>query len=158
MAKGYWITFYHYVANPAVLTEYVKLATPVVQAHRGRFLSRGMPVKTYEAGLPERSVVVEFDSVQDASLPTKAPSTRRQSRFWEMPNGMFASSRAFHNCRAHSDGRNRHHAKIEKSKSKQKVKSASPTKKARAAAQSRPMCSQRLSQCPAIHPVAHDPA
>ena len=58
MGKGYWITFYHYVANPAVLTEYVKLATPVVQAHRGRFLSRGMPVKTYEAGLPERSVVV----------------------------------------------------------------------------------------------------
>ncbi len=33
MAKGYWVTFYHSVKNPAVLTEYAKLATPVVQAH-----------------------------------------------------------------------------------------------------------------------------
>jgi uncharacterized protein (DUF1330 family) len=77
MGKGYWITFYHRVANPAVMGEYVKLATPVVQAHRGRFLSRGMPVKTYEAGLPERSVVVELDSVQDAIAAYESPEYKK---------------------------------------------------------------------------------
>jgi uncharacterized protein (DUF1330 family) len=73
MAKGYWVTFYHSVSNPAVLPGYVKLATPVVRAHRGRFISRGMPVKVYEAGIPERSVIVEFDSVQDAIAAYESP-------------------------------------------------------------------------------------
>jgi len=66
MAKGYWVTFYQSIEDPSVLTEYVKLATPVVKAHNGRFLSRGVPVKVFETGLHERSVIVEFDSVQDA--------------------------------------------------------------------------------------------
>jgi uncharacterized protein (DUF1330 family) len=73
MPKGYWITFYHSVSNPAVLPDYVKLATPVVQAHGGRFLSRGTAVKVYEAGISERSVVVEFDSVQDAIAAYESP-------------------------------------------------------------------------------------
>ena len=63
MAKGYWVTFYHSVKNPAVLSEYAKLATPVIETHGGRFLSRGTAVKAYEAGLEERSVIVEFDNL-----------------------------------------------------------------------------------------------
>jgi uncharacterized protein (DUF1330 family) len=74
MGKGYWITFYQSIGNPAVLQDYVKLATPVVQSHRGRFISRGMPVKVYEAGVNERSVVVEFDSVQDAIAAYESPA------------------------------------------------------------------------------------
>jgi len=55
------------------LTEYAKLATPVVQAHGGRFLSRGTAVKTYEAGIKERSVIVEFPTVQDAITAYESP-------------------------------------------------------------------------------------
>lgn len=66
MAKGYWITFYHSVSNPAALAEYAKLASPAIQAGGGRFIARGTPVKTYEAGLDQRTVVIEFDSVQSA--------------------------------------------------------------------------------------------
>jgi uncharacterized protein (DUF1330 family) len=73
MAKGYWVTFYHSVKNPAVLTEYAKLATPVVQAHGGRFLARGTAVKIYEAGIKERSVIVEFPTVQDAIAAYESP-------------------------------------------------------------------------------------
>ncbi len=73
MAKGYWVTFYHSVKNPAVLTDYAKLATPVVKAHGGRFLSRGTAVNVYEAGIKERSVIVEFDSVQDAIAAYESP-------------------------------------------------------------------------------------
>lgn len=66
MAKGYWIAFYRSVSNPAALTEYAKLATPAIQAGGGRFIARGTPYRRYEAGLDQRTVVIEFDSVQAA--------------------------------------------------------------------------------------------
>lgn len=77
MAKGYWVTFYHSVKDPAVLTEYAKLATPVVQSHGGKFLSRGTAVKTYEAGIKERSVIVEFPSVQEAMAAYESPDYKK---------------------------------------------------------------------------------
>lgn len=66
MTKGYWIAFYRSVSNPAALAEYAKLAGPAIQAGGGRFLARGTPYRTYEAGMNERTVVIEFDSVQSA--------------------------------------------------------------------------------------------
>ena len=62
MAKGYWVTFYRSVSNPAVLAEYAKAAVPVIEAHGGRFLSRGTAVKAFEAGIQDRSVIIEFES------------------------------------------------------------------------------------------------
>ena len=66
MAKGYWIATYRSIKNPDALAAYAKLAGPAIQAGGGRFLVRGTPVKTYEAGLDQRAVVIEFDSVQQA--------------------------------------------------------------------------------------------
>ena len=63
MAKAYWIACYHADA----LAAYAKLAAPAIQAAGGRFLVRGMPAKTYEAGLTQRVVVIEFDSVAQAT-------------------------------------------------------------------------------------------
>ena len=74
MAKGYWITFYRSVSNPAALAEYAKLAGPPIQASGGRFLSRGIAAKTYEAGLSQRSVVIEFDSVEKAVAAYESPA------------------------------------------------------------------------------------
>ncbi|MGA9882937.1 MAG: DUF1330 domain-containing protein [Candidatus Acidiferrales bacterium] len=66
MAKGYWIVLYRSVSNPAALAEYARLAGPAIQAGGGRFLVRGTPAKTFEAGLDQRTVVIEFDSVEAA--------------------------------------------------------------------------------------------
>jgi len=66
MAKGYWVTFYRTVSNPAALSEYAKLAGPPIQAAGGRFLSRGTAAKAYEEGVKERSVLIEFDSLDKA--------------------------------------------------------------------------------------------
>ncbi len=66
MAKAYWIAFYRSIKNPGALAAYAKLAGPAIQAAGGRFLVRGMPAKVYEAGLNQRTVLVEFDSVQQA--------------------------------------------------------------------------------------------
>ena len=73
MAKAYWIAFYRSIKNPDALAAYAKLAGPAVQAAGGRFLARGMPAKVYEAGLNQRTVVIEFDSVQAAVAAHDSP-------------------------------------------------------------------------------------
>ncbi len=66
MAKGYWVTSYRSIKNPDALAAYAKLAAPAIQAAGGRFIVRGNPTKVYEAGLNQRVVVIEFDSVEKA--------------------------------------------------------------------------------------------
>ena len=66
MAKAYWICCYRSISKPDALAAYAKLAGPAIQAAGGRFLARGGVAKTYEAGLDERTVLIEFDSVEQA--------------------------------------------------------------------------------------------
>lgn len=66
MAKAYWITLYHSISKPEALSAYAALAGPAIKAGGGRFLVRGTPAKAYESGRRERSVVIEFDSVEQA--------------------------------------------------------------------------------------------
>jgi len=67
MAKTYWMSLYHAVHDDSKLTEYAKLAGPAIEAAGGKFLARGMATHTYEAGLKERTVLIEFESM-DAAL------------------------------------------------------------------------------------------
>ena len=66
MAKGYWIITFRSVSDAAKLGRYVELAAPVLDAAQARFVVRGVPVKAYEAGVVERTVVIEFESVAKA--------------------------------------------------------------------------------------------
>jgi uncharacterized protein (DUF1330 family) len=66
MAKAYWITFYREILDPAKLAAYAKLGLPAIEAGGGRFLVRGMPAQVYDAGISERTVVIEFDTVAQA--------------------------------------------------------------------------------------------
>ena len=74
MAKGYWITVYHSVSDPAALAEYAKKATLAIEAGGGRFVARGIPAKTYEAGVADRAVVIEFESVEKAIATYEGPA------------------------------------------------------------------------------------
>jgi len=66
MPKAYWISCYRSIKSPDKLAAYARLAAPAIQAAGGRFLARGMPAKTYEQGLSQRTVLVEFDSLAAA--------------------------------------------------------------------------------------------
>jgi uncharacterized protein (DUF1330 family) len=66
MAKGYWLAVYRSISNPSALAEYAKLAAPAITAGGGKFLARGTAVKVYEAGLKERTVLIEFESPEKA--------------------------------------------------------------------------------------------
>jgi uncharacterized protein (DUF1330 family) len=66
MAKAYWVACYRSISNPDALAAYAKLAGPAIAAAGGRFLARGNAAKAYEAGLAQRLVIIEFDSVEKA--------------------------------------------------------------------------------------------
>ena len=77
MAKAYWITFYRKVSDPAALAEYAKFAGPAIIKHGGRFLARGGTVKTYEQGIAQRTVAIEFDSVDKAIAAHDSPEYKK---------------------------------------------------------------------------------
>lgn len=66
MAKAYWISAYRSIRDQEALAAYGKLAVPALRAAGGRVLARGLPVRVYEDGLDERTVLIEFDSVAQA--------------------------------------------------------------------------------------------
>lgn len=74
MAKAYWITCYRQISDPGKLAAYAKLAGPSIEAGGGRFLARGTAARAYEAGQAERTVVIEFDSVEHAIAAHDGPS------------------------------------------------------------------------------------
>jgi uncharacterized protein (DUF1330 family) len=81
MAKAYWITTYRSIKNPEALAAYAKLAAPAIQAGGGRFLVRApTPAKTYEAGLNQRTVITEFDSVAKAIAAHDSPGYQEALR------------------------------------------------------------------------------
>jgi uncharacterized protein (DUF1330 family) len=64
--KAYWIACYREISDPARLAAYARLAGPAIEAGGGRFLARSVATKAYEDGKLERTVLIEFDSVEQA--------------------------------------------------------------------------------------------
>ena len=73
MAKAYWITLYREVSDPAKLAAYARLAGPAIETGGGRFLVRGTPAQVYEAGQSQRTVVIQFASVEQAIAAHDSP-------------------------------------------------------------------------------------
>ena len=66
MAKAYWISNYRSISNSEALAAYAKLAGPALTAAGGKFLARSEAAATKEAGLKQRTVLIEFESVEAA--------------------------------------------------------------------------------------------
>ncbi|MFO7326448.1 MAG: DUF1330 domain-containing protein [Pseudomonadota bacterium] len=74
MPKAYWISCYRQVNDTARLDAYAKLAGPAIEAGGGRFLARSVAAKAYEDGRVDRTVVIEFDSVEQAIAVHDGPA------------------------------------------------------------------------------------
>ena len=73
MAKAYWINTFRVVRDPKKVTDYIELAGPVMREWGGRFLARGQPARVFEAGVYQRTVIIEFDSVERAIAAYESP-------------------------------------------------------------------------------------
>jgi uncharacterized protein (DUF1330 family) len=80
MAKAYWISIYRSISDPDKVAAYAKLAGPAIAAGGGRTLARGAPAQVYEAGLKERTVLIEFDSVEAARAAHDSPAYQEALR------------------------------------------------------------------------------
>jgi uncharacterized protein (DUF1330 family) len=73
VTKAYWINTFRSVRDPEKLAKYIELAGPAMRGSGGRFLARGQPARVFEAGVMERTVVIEFDSVDQAVAAYHSP-------------------------------------------------------------------------------------
>lgn len=74
MAKGYWVSSYRNILDAEKLAAYGKLAGPAVAAAGGRALARGGRVIAHDAGIAERTVLIEFDSFEEAVSAHESPA------------------------------------------------------------------------------------
>jgi uncharacterized protein (DUF1330 family) len=66
MPKAYWVSLYAEVDDPGKLAAYAALAAPAIEAAGGRFLARGNAAYAFKNGKVQRTVVIEFPSVEAA--------------------------------------------------------------------------------------------
>jgi uncharacterized protein (DUF1330 family) len=74
MPKAYWISCYRQVNDADKLAAYAKLAGPAIEAGGGRFLARSVAARAYEDGRVDRTVIIEFDSVEQAVAVHDSPA------------------------------------------------------------------------------------
>jgi uncharacterized protein (DUF1330 family) len=80
MPKAYFISTYQEIHNPEALAAYAKLALPALTAAGATFLARGMPAKVKEAGKMQRTVLIEFESLQAALDAYDSPAYKEAMR------------------------------------------------------------------------------
>lgn len=71
---AYWIATYDEVTDPDKVAAYIALAGPALTAFGGRFLARADPAQVYEVGVPTRTVLIEFPSVEAARAAHDSPA------------------------------------------------------------------------------------
>ena len=78
MKKGYWVVAYRLVTNELALKAYAALAIPAIESFGGRFLTGSTSqLQHHEAGLQERTIIVEFDSYDIALAAYTSESYRK---------------------------------------------------------------------------------
>jgi uncharacterized protein (DUF1330 family) len=67
MKKGYWVVAYKSISDASATKAYAGFAGPAIESFGGRVLVRTSDkVHPHEAGLQQRTVIVEFDSYENA--------------------------------------------------------------------------------------------
>ena len=78
MKKGYWVVAYKSISDESAVKAYGTLAVPAVQSFGGRFLTLSTSqVQACEAGLQQRTVIVEFDSYDIALTAHKSEAYQK---------------------------------------------------------------------------------
>ena len=81
MSKAYWVICHRSTKDLQKFAAFTKLAYPAIQAAGGKFLVRTSNVaKTYESGLNDRTVVIEFETLAKAIAAYDTPAYKEALR------------------------------------------------------------------------------
>ena len=72
--SAYWVSIYREISDETKLAAYAELAGPALTGAGGTFVARGMPEAVYEAGEVTRTVLIRFDSVEQARAAHDSPA------------------------------------------------------------------------------------
>ena len=78
MKKGYWVVAYRSISDESALKAYGALARPAIESFNGRILtSSASRMQVHEAGLRQRTILVEFDSYEVALAAHESEAYRK---------------------------------------------------------------------------------
>lgn len=77
MIKAYWVSCYREIFDGDKLAAYAELAKPAIEVAGGRFLARGAAIYASGSGLKERTVIVEWPSVDAAKAAYQSPAYQK---------------------------------------------------------------------------------
>ena len=81
MPRAYWVICHRSTRSAEKFAAFTKLAYPAILAAGGRFLVRTSNVaRTYEHGLNDRTVVIEFESLAKAIAAYDTPDYKEALR------------------------------------------------------------------------------
>ena len=80
MPKAYVISCYREIKDPERLQAYAKLAGPAIIAGGGTFLARGTAARAMEQGVKDRTVIIEFESLEKAIAVYDTPAYQEALR------------------------------------------------------------------------------
>ena len=81
MPRAYWVICHRSTKDLEKFAAFTRLAYPAIQAAGGRFLVRTSTVaKTYESGLNDRTVVIEFENLAKAMAAYETPDYKEALR------------------------------------------------------------------------------
>jgi uncharacterized protein (DUF1330 family) len=66
MKKVYWIAIYKDLKNPENIKKYAEKASPAIKKYNGIILARGGKVETIEGNPSPRTVLIQFQNMEDA--------------------------------------------------------------------------------------------
>ena len=66
MSHALWIACYESIQSTEILKKYAESATVAISKYNGKFLVRGVPKHTLEGSSFLRTVVVQFENIDDA--------------------------------------------------------------------------------------------
>jgi uncharacterized protein (DUF1330 family) len=78
MKKGYWAVAYRSISDESALKAYGALARPAIESFGGRILTTSTSqIQAHEAGLQQRTILVEFDSYEIALAAHESEAYRK---------------------------------------------------------------------------------
>jgi uncharacterized protein (DUF1330 family) len=81
MPKAYWVICHRSTNSLEKFAAFTRLAYPAILAAGGRFLVRTSNVaKTYESGINDRTVVIEFENLAKAKAAYDTPDYKEALR------------------------------------------------------------------------------
>ena len=80
MSKAYVISCYREIKDPERLQAYAKLAGPAIIAGGGTFLARGTAARAMEQGVKDRTVIIQFESLEKAMAVYDTPAYQEALR------------------------------------------------------------------------------